>query len=355
MDNNLDDPKNIAGLSNLLRDDEIDSNVDLAELEREIANGAGISQEEEINIADEYKNEMNRLSQTFDIGMAITEKKNPKSPTTLLTPPSSPRQQHIDTFANTGYTIPTHSSSSSSYDYNSSSNSYGSSSNSYDYGDESQEYTKEKINWNSFEPEDSQLKNMTIEEQKQNKINDVLYDIDDKGLEFNVDKEREEDDKSSLMEQIDMLKITLEDDGVDVSGIPSITKNSSMKDVQNVYKILRLKNDRNRYCSFAEEIILAGAYGMEHMFDGKKEWFNRKPDLTGWSDSVKIKLRRMRFETSTFVQEVMQEYNMSAGVRLALELIPSMFLYSRSRRISQKDNLVSDDQYKEAISNLNSL
>jgi hypothetical protein len=196
---------------------------------------------------------------------------------------------------------------------------------------------------------------MTQEERKQNKINDVLIDIDDKELEFNVDKEREEDDKASLLEQIDMLKITLEDDGIDVSGIPDIAKNSSIKDVQNVYKILRLKNDRNRYCSFAEEIILAGAYGMEYLFDGDKEWFNRKPDLTGWSDSVKIKLRRMRFETSTFVQEVMQEYNMSAGIRLALELIPSMFLYSRNRRISQKDNLVSDNQYKEAISNLNSM
>jgi len=63
----------------------------------------------------------------------------------------------------------------------------------------------------------------------------------------------------------------------------------------------------------------------------------------------------MRFETSTFVQEVMQEYNMSAGMRLALELLPSMFLYSRNRRLSQDDNLVSDADYKNAISKLNSM
>ena len=63
----------------------------------------------------------------------------------------------------------------------------------------------------------------------------------------------------------------------------------------------------------------------------------------------------MRYETSTFVQEVMQEYNMSSGVRLALELFPSMFLYSRNRRLSQNDNLVSDKQYKNAISQLNTL
>jgi hypothetical protein len=63
----------------------------------------------------------------------------------------------------------------------------------------------------------------------------------------------------------------------------------------------------------------------------------------------------MRFETSTFVQEVMQEYNLSAGMRLALELLPSMFLYSRNRRLTQNDNLVSDNDYKEAISKLNEL
>ena len=91
------------------------------------------------------------------------------------------------------------------------------------------------------------------------------------------------------------------------------------------------------------------------MFDGKKDWLGRKPDLTGWSDTVKVKLRRMRYETSTFVQEVMQEYNMSAGTRLALELLPSMFLYSRSRRLTRNDNLVSDSDYKDAISNMNSM
>ena len=202
---------------------------------------------------------------------------------------------------------------------------------------------------------DNQLNSMTQEQTKQERISKVLDGIDDRELEFNIEKEKEDDDKASLFEQIDMLKITLEDDGIDISGVPNVNKNSNIKDVQNVYKILRLKNDRNRYCSFAEELILAGAYGLEYFFDGNKEWFGRKPDLIGWPDTVKVKLRRMRYETSTFVQEVMQEYNMSSGVRLALELLPSMFLYSRNRRISQNDNLVSDSEYKNAINNLNSV
>jgi hypothetical protein len=337
MDNNLNDPKNIAGLSNLLRDDDVESTMDLAELEREIASGAVLEHTDEVNVADEYRKEMERLSRNFDIGMNISEPEpvsNQLDNDFAISPTNSIKSKHSprnilppESFSRNHYNSPRAGPTN---------NDYGSTSNNYEY-------------------DDSQLRNMTQEEQKQDRINQVLHDIDDRELEFNIEKEKDEDDKASLLEQIDMLKITLEDDGVDVSGVPQINKTSSMKDVHNVYKILRLKNDRNRYCSFAEELILSGAYGMEYLFDGKKEWFAKRPDLTGWSSTVKVKLRRMRFETSTFVQEVMQEYNMSAGMRLTLELLPSMFLYSRNRRLSQNDNLVSDEEYKSAISKLNSM
>lgn len=338
MENNLNDPKNIAGLSNLLREDDMDSNMDLAELEKEIARGAIFEQTEDLNVADDYRKEMERMSRNFDIGMSSSENRTAKieeyddadddaddfNPSPVQPIRSINNSQKIIPRNTYNSPKPAHKQSSSAYN-------------------------------DDYETNDRQLKHMTLEERKQDKINQVLHDIDDRELEFNVEKEKDEDDKSSLLEQIDMLKITLEDDGVDVSGVPQITKNSSMNDVHNIYKILRLKNDRNRYCSFAEELILSGAYGMEYLFDGKKEWFTKTPDLTGWSSTVKVKLRRMRFETSTFVQEVMQEYNMSAGVRLALELLPSMFLYSRNRRLSQDDNLVSDVEYKNAISKLNSM
>ena len=340
METNLDDPKNIAGLSNLIKDDDIDSNMDLDELEKEIANGAYISQEEEINVADEYRKEMSRISRNFDIG--ISENEQPSSSNDNYSGDLSFEENNYTTLDSPKNVIPSHTSYNSPRQ--SQINEYSNSSSS-----------KDDINWDSYEPNDKQLRNMTVEEKRQSKINNVLKNIDDKELEFNIDKEREDDDKVSLLEQIDMLKITLEDDGVDVSGVPNINKQSNMKDIQNVYKILRLKNDRNRYCSFAEELILSGAYGMEYLFDGKKEWFGKTPDLTDWSSTVKVKLRRMRYETSTFVGEVMQEYNLTAGVRLALELLPSMFLYSRNRRMTKNDNLVSDNEYKNAISQLNSI
>jgi hypothetical protein len=147
-----------------------------------------------------------------------------------------------------------------------------------------------------------------------------------------------------------MLREVLDDDGVNLSSIPQVTKNNSLSDITNIYKILRLKVDRNRYCSFAEELILSGAYGLEFLFNGKNEWLGYRPDLVGWSSTVRIKLRRCRFQTSTLVKEMMNNYNMGAGLQLLLELIPSMFLYSRQKSIN---NNLDDARYDSAISNLN--
>ena len=333
MDGNINDPKNIAGLSNLLCNDDLESTVDLSELEREVAIGTELDVNEEVNVADAYREEMSRLSRNFDIGVTIENEPEPEPETALrISPPQSPKWEPVIAPRDNDPYI-------SRSSYNS------------PKANESRNFNG-NVNWNAH---DDQLRNMTQEEIRQSTVNDVLKGIDNNEMEFDIEKEKEEDDKASLLEQIDMLKITLEDDGIDVSGVPIINKQSTMKEVHSVYKILRLKNDRNRYCSFAEELILAGSYGVEYMFDGKKDWMGRKPDLTGWSDTVKVKLRRMRYETSTFVQEVMQEYNMSAGMRLALELLPSMFLYSRNRRLTKNDNLVSDNDYKNAISNLNSI
>ena len=71
--NNLNDPKNIAGLSNLMLDDDVESNIDLAELEREIASGASVINTNQVNIAEDYRKEMERLSRNFDIGINMND------------------------------------------------------------------------------------------------------------------------------------------------------------------------------------------------------------------------------------------------------------------------------------------
>ena len=171
---------------------------------------------------------------------------------------------------------------------------------------------------------------------------------------FSIEKEKEEDTKSQLLEQIDMLRITLEDEGIDLGRIPEVDNNSTLEKIQEVHKILRLKNDRNRYCSFAEEFIMFGAHALEEIFDGKRVWLRRySPDLTGWHNTVNVKLRRMRYDTSNLVSGVMQEYNVDSGVRILLELVPSMFLHSKMRKQQfGSKTLYSDDEMSAALNDI---
>ena len=193
----------------------------------------------------------------------------------------------------------------------------------------------------------SYMDKITDEQKKQRILKHVLDGVE--GQKFNVDKEKEEDDKAILLEQIDTLFTTLKDDGIDISRVPMVDCNSTIENIVNVHKILRLKNDRNRYCSLAEETILAAAYGAEWMFDGEKSDMGKRPDLRGWNATVNVKLRRMRYDTSTFVSEVMQDYHFGPGTRILFELIPSLFLYSKMRKGQYADDIVTSEEMNSAI------
>jgi len=196
----------------------------------------------------------------------------------------------------------------------------------------------------------SYMDRMTEEEKKQKILRHVLTDA---STGFSVEKEKEEDDKAIILEQIDMLMLTLSDEGINMSRVPNVDHTSSMSDISNVHKTLRLKNDRNRYCSFAEECILAWSYALEWLFDGTKTYMGHQPDLRGWSSTVNIKLRRMRYDTSTFVSSMMHDYNLSHGTRIMFELVPSLFLYSKMKKSGI--NAVSNDEMNSAISRLRSM
>lgn len=207
--------------------------------------------------------------------------------------------------------------------------------------------------WSANIPQDEQLSRMTDEERKQSHLTKVLGSLDRNrdDSEF-LQQEDEEDEMAKIVEQIDLLRTNLENEGVNLERIPEVNTGTSKKEARSILKILQIKNDRLRYCDFFEEGILAVAYGLEGVFNGNREIFGSKIDLTGYSDTVKVKLRRMRYDTSNFVSSVMQGYNISSGWRIVLELIPSLFLYSRDRRLKANDNLISDDAYKKAMQDL---
>lgn len=61
--------------------------------------------------------------------------------------------------------------------------------------------------------------------------------------------------------------------------------------------------------------------------------------MTGFHRTVRSKMRRMKYEQSQIVSNALDYYNVGPISRMGLELVPSAFLYSLSRREQHgKDN-----------------
>lgn len=185
--------------------------------------------------------------------------------------------------------------------------------------------------------------------QQNDQFNQVLSGYGGGGQDIiDVEKENEEENKTFMLEDIDELWAELQDDDVDLSRIPKVNQDSTVEDVAQVQKILRMKYDRRRYTTFGTEFILAGVHGLEYLFDGKRKWGPYQPDLTNWHNTVRTKLRRMRYETSMIVSDIMHSWNVGAFTRVMLELVPSAFLHSRMRSEQHGKAGYSPDQMSEA-------
>jgi hypothetical protein len=173
------------------------------------------------------------------------------------------------------------------------------------------------------------------EEERRTHIAEVMGDMRGETVTCDgMQHERSRDVQASKLEQIGQLRMTLEEEGVDCAGVGDPTMASSPEEVDSVLSILKLKNDRNRYSSLAEEVILGVAEGIETVLDGSRElplvgW---KPDYTGYHNTVLVKLHRMRFETSQVVGSVIEKHNVGPSARIVMELLPSFFLYPRANR-----------------------
>jgi len=175
--------------------------------------------------------------------------------------------------------------------------------------------------------------NITEEQVKRSHVSAVMDSLRNNSIQtsHSVRNERIQDLKASKLEQIMQLSTILNEEGISCKDIKIPTQDSSMEEIDSVLGFLRLKNDRNRYASLAEELVVSIAEGVESTLDGETEiplvgW---KPDYTGYGQVVQSKLRRMRFETSQIVGEVLESLHVGPIARVFIELLPSFFLYPR--------------------------
>lgn len=167
-----------------------------------------------------------------------------------------------------------------------------------------------------------------------NHMSDALrvYNGDMDIHESMVEREKIEERKEIMIADIDDLRDELDADEIDTSRVPVVNMDSRFEDVVKVYKTLKRKYDRSRCEDLGKGVVMATARMLEMVFDGKKNYFGYRPDMTGWHRTVRSKMRRMRYEQSVLVSEFIEKYKIGPLARMGLELVPSAFLYSLTRR-----------------------
>ena len=183
------------------------------------------------------------------------------------------------------------------------------------------------------------------------KMNNKNVISNNKNYINNIYEEEIKNKKAMLIEQIQLLKLLLEENGDNVDNIPDVNENDDLKKLEHIHRILKIKKDRSQFSTMGEEILLFFVHLLENVFDGKTTYFGKySPDIRGWNNSIRHRLRRNRFETSTIVSNFVENYQLSPHSKLLLDLVPSLFLYAY-----QKGTHTSKFSKKELNDNLSSI
>jgi len=384
-----DDPSILGGLSSIINRSNVDPSVNFEEIERSMLNGGLIDEDLSTNPSDDFKDQLKQLSERIGIKLDDDKSTN-KSVDNKFLNKSLFEDNSFGGNISGGNSLGNSSFNSLSGGNISGGNSFGNTSfgnaslgqsfgqpstdntlnNIYgedDDDDESgsgsgsessdeQNNTGNSFGNNSFGSFGQSNNNFssgnnfdirTDEEERKSITQGVISDISNETSSkiFSLEKERREHEKGIKLEKIDELRKTLDSEKIDLTNVPKVNRTSSDEEIDYALKILILKNDRIRFHTVAEEVILLGAYALEEVFDGKREFFGKfRPNLVGWHTHVSSKLRRMRYDTSTLVSNVMSEYNIGSVGRIALELVPNAFMYSRKMKKSYGTETLYTDQ-----------
>lgn len=186
-----------------------------------------------------------------------------------------------------------------------------------------------------YEYPGGELQSRTMEHQRREHISNILGGTSGT---FSFENERREDDKLEMLAEIDDLKQVLANTQADLSRLPDVGPDSEYDTVEKVLKILRHKNNMERGCTMAEELILLVTYAAEEAFNGDNEYFGYKPNIKGYHNHVSAKFRRMRPDTSQAMNTILQEFNIPTPIKMLIEFIPGAIMYSHTKSRQASSN-----------------
>jgi hypothetical protein len=137
------------------------------------------------------------------------------------------------------------------------------------------------------------------------------------------------DIKRSKIDAINLLKQALSDEGYDCSHIPHVEINSRMDDIEDTLQRLIKVGNKKQYSSFLMQIAVLVGTIMGNVFDGSREIpiLKCKPDYRGYQEVLYEILSDNKYHTSEMVGEVLDKYHLSHSSLLMLSVLPSFFTY----------------------------
>lgn len=207
-------------------------------------------------------------------------------------------------------------------------------------------------------PEDREFSNYTqrrtAEEQNKAVIDNALSGIRKEA--FSLQKVKDEERKYRLISNIDQILTALKSYKVDVKDVKVPTQQDNLEDIETLYKSLLYKFDAIRYTETGMNVMTLLVYGLEWVFDGKKQYFGVKPNLNGWHSTASVKMQRVSFPISQKVSAIMNDYDYDDWSRIALELIPSAFIHMKNKSEESAngtaDDTVTQTEVQDALNDL---
>lgn len=184
----------------------------------------------------------------------------------------------------------------------------------------------------------SSFQKMTEEHAEQGYINNLIvkrWGVSAGAVQSDMPM-RLDEHKLGMLEEIDDLMSDLKGE-VDLTTLPTVNYNSQLEDIERVHIILRKKHQRVHQSNIATDWVLMLSNFSEVVFDGEREIFGFRPNLKGISKKLKVKMHRIRHDTSQVVGQILDNNNIGPIMRIGIELLPTILIHNQINSVESKN------------------
>lgn len=198
---------------------------------------------------------------------------------------------------------------------------------------------------------DTNFKKMTDNQKKQNiadsVINDIVPNMDKNNDDYeSAYKLRDDDRRAEMLKDISELRDLIEKSGHQVNDLSQVDSSADIRDIERCYRSYRKYYDDVKFTNTSDDWVKIFAFGLEHLFDGKKTYFKQySPNLTDYYKTIQTKTRFMRYDLSRAISKFSKQNNVHWIGTAVFTLIPSMIVYSRQKNKESKYDIEMEAEY----------